>query len=645
MFPKKLFKTVVSYAYAVLEFKTNIQRLLEEGKITKDELGTRGSILNTEDFCDPPVVNHLGRKYRLKELPASFLFCDGLEYTDGRKVATINLGPDIHNIISLETGLRGRHILWLDISSFDSHVVDQKLTGLIYPMYVNTDKRGAPWTPIVSSRVIELLRGHRAWVSSVTDPSFHLAVNYIQEEVNYGKITPLFAHNWGNGGPFDPEHYRHSWNALCLGLSWFFDEYGLDHFRFVAYAPSGAKKIKHKYLKSEVTVIGPDDDTKVDGTCCPTSLRSVVTPHGARATVVSNHITCLPAHVIGKYITGQTERVVYYYAKLSIEDIKDLVIAQRQGLHAVPSNLRNSGHDVLDEEMLHANKVNKILAESIGNPGKLDTAISNFGLMSLDSLTDNTAKFRNGIEILKNSKYSVLGYNKTHICPFGNECPAEIVKQYGETGLCGICAYSVKSIDHLPSINAAKHRAMEWLEGLTETYERLCDSRDSTDDEIYLIEQKRDNQALNILGWELTEEILYAKQAELKQGAEVSEYISFESEYVANYLERIHVDNDETSYLITRLRECIEYPSLESPEIRARFEFAKKRLLAASGDLSALFDPQPSHNPAMELFALINVIKKTNRLTTSEILTVTRIDVSDLLPACSPSTKLLGEPA
>lgn len=645
IFPRKLFKTVVSFAYAVLEFQSNIQALIEAGKVSREQMGAQGAVLNTSDFGECPTVIHLGREYKIEKLPSSFLYCDEpLQYKDGRVCETINLGPIVHNILALETGIRGAHLLWLDENLFDSHLMGETtLSNNIYPMHVNTDKRGVPWVPVVSRRVVQLLRRQREWKHSISCSQLFESVNYQKREDSvYKPIYPVFSHpDKIDSAPFLPDRYRDSWLAMSRGLQMFCRSNNISDFRFIYSCPIGAKRFKTRYPAKEVKVIGPEEADWTDGLCCPISVRPYVKPHGARAAVVSDKITHLPAELIGKYITGQTERVVFYYAKISPEDYESLIDTQHQSIRgSAISALNSSSSNPLSATMLHAEKVNKKLSESIGNSKSLDRVINEFCLTSLDSLTSADSN-NNGIEVIRNSKLSDLAYNKTHICPFGNVCPKEIIDQFGESGLCGICAYSIKSADHLPAINAEKHRCIEKLDGLTTSLDNLIAS-DATDDDIYLVERMRDNQALNILGWELTEEILYSRVEELKKNSDSNKYVSFDSEYVANFLERVHVENDEVTYLITRMKECIEYPSLQSPEISARFELAKRKLLAATGRLSEALSTSPSQHPAMELYSLISTIQECNDVSTAQILNVMRADLSDVLPTANPSTKFLG---
>ena len=646
IFPKRLFKTAVSYAYAVLEFKTHIQERLEKEEITYADLGTRGKIIKTSDLGLVPKVSHHGREYDVVEIPSIFLKLENLKYKDGRRVNTIHLGPAIHNVLALETGLRARHIQWLDDTEFDKHVEDHELKRSLYPLSVKTDKRGHTWTPFVSARVISLLRSLSTWKNSVADPKFHVEVDYTHKKTHYGKFNSVFSTNNGvRPGPISDGNYRDSWDALCFGLQLFLRKHELDDILLVKYVPRGAKKWKHRYSQNETQVIGEEDESWADAACTPVSLRLFVTSHGARASVVSQNISILPADIIGKYLTGQTERVVYYYAKLTMEDIDELAQTQSGANTQFQTPVLDANAEPInsaeDAVMLHCKKVNRELANSVNNKEQLNQVIECFGMISLDSLNDQNQSNPTGIELIRNSNASEIAYNDSHICPFGNTCPKEIINQFGEMRLCGICAYSIKSVDHLPAIAAAKNAALERLEGLTQTLEKAI-KQHANDDVITDIEHRRDNQALNALGWELTAEILHCKVQDIQAGKSKGLYTSFEPEFVSNYLRKIHVENDEANYLICRLNECIEYPSLESEEVKTRFELAKRKLLAASGNLAALLDSTPSSDPTGDLYSLLSSMKDVKQLDNAQILAILRSEAGDFLPNTPVEQSLLG---
>lgn len=642
IFPKKLFKTVVSYAYAVLEFKEHIQQLLEEGEISYKDLRSKNSKLNTLDFGFVPKVFHLGREYKVEEIPSQFLRLNDLEYKDGRTVDSIHLGPIIHNILMLETGLRGRHIQWLDDATFDIEYNDLELKRPMYPLSVKTDKRGHSWTPFVSPRVIKLLRKLSAWKKSIADPAFYLEVDYNHEKTYYGKFNSVFASNNSKKlGPISDNNYRDSWHAMCLGLQLFLNKNNIDKFTFIKYVPTGAKKFKQRYTEKECEIKDNEDYSQACGLFCPVSLRPFVSPHGARATVISNNISHLPADIIGKYITGQTERVIFYYAKTTVEDIDELVALHKDRQYPAPKEfIQRNAHDAV---MLYSEQVNHDFRNSIGNADQLDDVIESYGMISLDSLIEKNVTNPTGIELVQNSNSAEIAFNTSHICPFGNICPKEIVKQYGETGLCGICSYSIKSVDHLPAISAAKHVALEKLDGLNKTLVKACKAK-STDDVIYDLERRRDNQAFNILGWELSEDVLNKKLKNINIGSAEGRFTSFQPQIVSECLERIYVDNNDANYLICRLKECIAYPSLESEQIKAQFEKAKHKLLVASGDLSGIFKNTPSlDDPAGELYSLVTSMMEVKGISTNKILEILESDIHDFMQHIEVSPRLLGE--
>ncbi|WP_202803579.1 hypothetical protein, partial [Pseudomonas avellanae] len=171
------------------------------------------------------------------------------------------------------------------------------------------------------------------------------------------------------------------------------------------------------------------------------------TPHSCRVSVVSEYIRILPPHIIGAFITGQaTDAHVMYYAKLDPAYLK--AVAQHQKL-------------ILEHGwLLDRPAMSSIKAEDVASTLQKafrrdkDKSLIDFGAISFDRETDNNVL--SGIKAAKQRPVDSLAFMPTHICPFGNQCTEDVIKDLGAVPgsrmPCGGCYYSIKTVDHLPRI-------------------------------------------------------------------------------------------------------------------------------------------------------------------------------------------------
>ena len=77
-------------------------------------------------------------------------------------------------------------------------------------------------------------------------------------------------------------------------------------------------------------------------------------------------------------------------------------------------------------------------------------------------------------------------------------------------------------------------------------------------------------------------------------------------------------------YLLTRLVDCENFPNLDSPMVRAKFDLLRRQLLARLGDFKNAFDMKLPQDPALECAGLLKEIVNRyglNQKQTVELLT------------------------
>lgn len=612
--PRRIFKLFLSYLEALAALSDVLVERAVAGELSRSELygldGSRTTIdcyARHDVFGFAPVVFYRDKVFPLQRIPNVF-YVETRRLKDGREVK-IPHPHALHQIItSLYTGVRHNHIQWLDSKSFDQNV-DDALGGREFAeLEVNTDKaRSRSWKSFVNFRVIEILRQQRAWRDLIDDPGFSEKIFYNSNpESKWGSFYPLFSYS-PDGRPHTDALYSSCWFRLLGGLQSLLGSVGEEGIRLIRLLPPG------------VAYDDPDLDEKLreygsgQPQICKVSIKSDITPHSARVSVVSHAIGILPADLIGRYWTGQSEATVYHYVVPDEEEI--YAEQQRQSLA-----LRHRGYEDGYEAMLlatpgrktphiKADDVNSNLSKSLRD--NLEETISAYGCISLSFGEQD----KTGLDVLRDTRAIGAVENKTEICPYGNHCPPEVVAQLKGWRRCGPCHFAVRSVDHLPAITA---KIRQVLEGLSEIESRIATAvnrDDFTADELDILEHNRDVLAEDLAAWQMAAEVLEVMRQRIAAGASTKSWHVRNPEIIEKHLSRALFPTDTTGYVLARLPECEAFPILESPQIKARFELLRRQLLANSGNIRAALRLEPSCNPAAECLGLIRSIVAAHRIT------------------------------
>jgi hypothetical protein len=612
--PRRIFKLYLSYIEALATFSAVVLERVVAGELSSDDLmgfdSSRTTIdcFNRQDVLGfVPVVFHQGKTYPLRRIPNVF-YADVKKLKNGRK-AKVPHPHALHQIlVSLYTGLRHNHIQWLDSVVFDQHVDDRQRSREFAELHVNTDKKKSKaWTPFVNFRVIEVLRQQRAWRELIEEPGFAKRVYYNNNpESKWGSFYPLFSY-FPDGRPHTDALYSSCWSRLLGGLQGLLGTVGEEGIRLIRLLPHG------------VAYDEPGMDEKLreygcaQSRICEVSLKSNITPHSARVSVVSHAIGILPADLIGRYWTGQTEATVYHYVVPDEEET--YAEQQRQNLA-----LRNMGYEQGYEAMLRAtpgrkspyikaDDVNSNLSKSL--KANFEETIAAYGCVSLSFGEES----KTGLDVLRDTRAVGAVENKTEICPYGNQCPPEVISQLKGWKRCGPCHFAVRSVDHLPAITA---KIRQVLEGLSEIELRIAaaDNRnDFSADELDALEQNRDVLAEDMAAWQMAAEVLEVMRQRIAAGESTKSWHVQKPEIIEKHLSRALFPTDTTEYVLARLRESEVFPMLESPQIRARFDLLRRQLLANTGNIRAALKLESSANPSAECLGLLRSIVAAHHLT------------------------------
>lgn len=632
--PRKIFTILLSYIEAIKGHQECISRALVSNDVDDTLISQyvwRCNFIDTFDLAEKfglsvPVIFVNNKTVPLRYIPNVLLF-KTFSVKSGERTRPLIL-PQPHSLnqilCALYTGLRHNHIQWLDAIKFDSLVVDTPSD--FSQLYVNTDKaKSGAWAPYVNMRVIEVLRDQKKWRELIAEPGFTQLQYYNNNpETKWPKILPLFSAA-SDGRPHHDSQYERVWGRLMGGVQAILPEVGkADTTKLCELVPPGAAfndpDIQQKRLQ-----YGRACD-EANAALCELRLVTDIVPHSCRVSVVSQYISFLPADFIGRYITGQTEPTVHYYGKVEPEcfqleqthqAMKLRSIAIQEDLETLIAR-RSEG----TSHFIQADRVNSRLAQSLR--ANLDETLISYGCVSLVLNEDGTS----GLDVLRETRGLNAAENKTEICPYGNHCPPEIIKQWRGLRRCGLCQYAVRSVDHLPAVIAKIHSMEEELDALTNKIAAAIRAEPApfTEAELDRLDEERLRIGEELAGWNVVEEVLDAAKTRIVAGTDSRSWVVQQPEIVVQDLRRIKLPSNLTSYVLMRLQECTAYPSLESPTMRARFDALRRSLLVRAGKLREAMAESTSISPAAECVGLLRTLVDANSFTAQDLINMLERD-------------------
>jgi hypothetical protein len=412
--------SLLSYVYAIYEFACFVhERILDDpqvGKLISSKYRSTGyemDYIDTAEIGMVPFIYYGEKIYPIYKIHKSLLNMTR-RFPNGSHKNSINL-PNISYLaqflVAFETGIRNIHLRWFDRDLYDKDIDrSNKILPPICPLTVNTDKtKKEAWTSWVSSRVIEILDKLKSISEELNEPWINQRYFYDNhEETDYDKIKPIFSRGGitnEDGKPFSETSYS---GAFVLILN-----------SFQEFCNKPSENSDKPIFSEKINFVTVET---VEGKKKPV-LSSDVSPHSARATLVSNHIKILPPYVIGQYCTGhETEACVAYYTVVDSAYMNK--VSESQSLSI------NGNHPLLNGEYdavsIQAEDINSLLRQAIGQ--NINAAFSDFGAVSFEmDDTEGKKKSKSGIEVAlalgKNTSTDQIAFNSTHLCPYNNCCP------------------------------------------------------------------------------------------------------------------------------------------------------------------------------------------------------------------------------
>ncbi|HGY2301862.1 TPA: hypothetical protein ACNV18_005580 [Pseudomonas putida] len=559
------------------------------------------SLLN---YC--PIFYSDGVIYRFEYIPRFYQIAEyDIKHEDGTVERGDRVIPnDVRvTLIMCETGFRQAHTIWLDLDTYDRGV-DRSSDTALTVLNVATDKAHGAWVAVVARHLLRILDNQRDWYKICANPSYDHDLYY------NGKLTSRFGH-------FKPLFRKSSSQPSAWGMWAKFPIFLLALKYFIERQVGDDTDYELVSLKSADGKLFDFNDYSVEAgmSYAWRDLSSEYKPHGLRASFITNALNFLPPSIIGQFYTGQTPELVLYYQL--VDGVQ--VPGHREILaDYLSKNLDQYSKGEAPEMADRILRLNAQLAQ--GMKTSVSDAIRRFGLVSLNGYRKN----RNGLELLISRKFTSLAYNSTHICPFGNKCPEEIIQEYGYTMPCAACPYAVRGTMHLPAISAEKDKYKELMIAVVNKVNE-CKKRNPTSRDNQLIEAlcvEHDHYAREAYTLEAVEQQLYG----MYQSGANDHFMVQEKDQLIAHFERVKLDGAE--YLVKRLCDSLSWVNASSPSLDMNFSYLRARLLMHDGKLEELLNVQGG-TPASHLSSVIQSMVESGAL---DIMDLVRLANEKVVP-------------
>tara|TARA_Y100000588_G_scaffold395281_1_gene522338 strand:- start:9869 stop:13276 length:3408 start_codon:yes stop_codon:yes gene_type:complete len=570
--------------------------------------GHKGKLIDLEKLNYTPIFYHNGKAYKFSIIPNFFK-----EYKTeikNKPCYRLSLNGIRLSILMCETGIRQTHLIWLNKDRYDLALQKSNQSPLA-PLIVSTDKSHGEWIAIVSRHVFELLERQKYDYDSCTLPEYKDDLWYgLKNESTFGKFKPLFRMPRYNKDKQSesPWSTYNEFKIFLIILQNIANEVIDEKFP--------CQLVSYKFNEGKLPVDDYNAEYFFDKNF--RLFSSPLSPHGLRASFITNALRFLPPSIIGQFLTGQTEALVMYYQIMNPSDIPD---HEELLLNLLDQHIDSNSVSKSPILLSRLNEVNqKLMKEIESNP---DKAINTYSLLSIDS----TVNGQNGLDIIRSKTYSKLAFNLTHICPFDNVCPKEVIKKFEESKPCHLCSYAIRCSDHLIAVSAEKAKTIEDSDSIKHQIESYLKKGSGTE-LIDNLEKEWNRLIVKAASLEAIEQQLFYMANHLPRG---SFYVADKSSLEQHYVKLGLTDKE---YVIKRLIDINNFPDMSSSKINQRVSLLRRKLLLSKSNLYDVLEEKGfvPDSEADLLMSMISSMVQAKKLTTSELITLAQHSNDRLTP-------------
>tara|TARA_B100000780_G_C21124623_1_gene455916 strand:- start:3497 stop:5500 length:2004 start_codon:yes stop_codon:yes gene_type:complete len=371
------------------------------------------------------------------------------------------------------SGLRDSNVTWLDVRNYAQCCPKEYSNDDFVELWVNTDKaRTEPYTSLIPGHVMRLLDRAAKLRMEVKRSGFDEPIPYRGDSTSkWPSIIPLLQRTKANGSAFSSGNFlvkvllefeecllTHNEKMEAKGESTI--QFKSSLYRLPLYANQG------NFRKTQAFVHATQDYsatlrnivTGESSLFTPIKQAAIWTPHSLRTTFDSVCSVLADPETVGLISTGQKPETVGYYTINTPEEVARIkAIHDKSGLKKQfhPSILEGSSKAPFQARIASISDSGIDEADYLTKHA-LGTAAADFGCRSLSAITVNGLK--PPIETLIQASATEIAFNRTHICPFNNECPKEVIAALLGEKCCAICPYAIIGEGHAIAISAELKR-------------------------------------------------------------------------------------------------------------------------------------------------------------------------------------------
>ena len=588
--PEEHFSELLSFTYGLGDLAWYIY---EKSKKQSD-IGYHNStkLISTEDIGFVPILWSNKKAIPIKFVPTSLIPLNHRKLKNSKEL--FHHIPDIHHInimlIMMETGIRQIHARWLDAGSYRNptkDVIYKPRDYTVNSFMVNTDKVNGPWNPYAANTAIEILDRQRDYRNSFDEQCLTERIWYDNHENSpYGKILPLFSlggiarsgQGVGISAPPSSDVVRLKFKMLCY---WFFCHIKMaSDVDLYGYFSEDFSDLDILHETDADKLLAEFDRTKIE-----------LTPHSVRAQVVSNHITILPPSEIKKITGHATEAHVAYYVKLNHKYLDETKEKQ----------FKEVMDEIHDPITIRAENTNSRLRQSFQKDRA--ATLQDFGATSFSANINarGNESQPSAIKLITEADSDNISFETTHICPFNNSCPDDVLKALNTTAAnkpCGGCYYSIKTVDHIPAI-LGKIRALTDESTELQDYIKHSKEKESAPESCSSAVARRKFLTDEIIAWTVTFQCLENMANDLNTK---DNWLVEKPELLREQISKITSKNDSFESLYLKATEANGYAEYFTPALKHQIKLASTKLHAYTGNFKAMLDNSPVEFDLIETF-------------------------------------------
>lgn len=604
LLPEGTYQIVLTYNYAIAEFIKFVNyNLSSESRHKLVNYAISHDTIEPYKWGITPIYYVEGKPKEINEISTKLLssIASAPPQTNNRGTSDHLILPNRTNIISIlmETGIRLKHIQWLDEETYNKPSLPRNsITPRGYginKIHVNTDKSHGAWDCVTCDAVLDTCENQAKFKSDFllgdNEPTWYGRT----ENSPFGKVHPLFATVNGT------RTYTKSFPITDQG-------------NVSSYWKNLIRQVSFDLLKYESTshfaAVDNPDDLELRSFLHQNRIKVEQTPHGCRSQVVSDRITMLPPNLIGELTGHVDEAHVIYYAQVKESQIKkhEEASAEQVIKQIAKATINTQGNSALKRGL-------------VGDD--LGAVIANFGAISFEYSNkeeQKTGGITRLLELNRKSNFSTQGissalyFDTTHICPFNNQCPNDVLTTLKGDKPCGQCPYSVKTIDHIPAITSKIRKMADHLNELQSIISQ-CKERKEPQSNYSTISEERNNIAHEISAWSATLHILSSMTEQIKHK---DKWLTEKPEFLEKHLSQFKASN-ELTLTLAKMADAENSATYMTPSLKAKMTKLRKTLLISTKNFEELLHEPDNYELLHEVKGIVSSVCALSGLSTTEL--------------------------